>query len=126
MPWRGAREHKQLMLEFRNFAPVVVLVRDKDSVASVSYDDQGEVNVDFKISKHDADSVVAGLVAAFRVLVADGARELHTSDPRTPIFVFKSNEPSDVNNPRFNAWLDALRAHGPPETLATAHLMGSW
>ncbi|KAI8328330.1 GMC oxidoreductase-domain-containing protein [Chlamydoabsidia padenii] len=125
MPWRGAREHKQLMLEFRNFAPVVVLVRDKDSVASVSYDEEGEVIVDFKVSKHDADSVTAGLVAAFRVLVADGARELHTSDPRTPVFVFNSDEPSDVNNPRFNAWLDDLRARGPPETLASAHLMGS-
>ncbi|ORZ12359.1 hypothetical protein BCR42DRAFT_331886 [Absidia repens] len=125
MPWRGAREHKQLMMEFRNFAPVVVLVRDKDSVASVSYDDQGEVMVDFKISKHDADSVMAGLIAAFRVLVADGARELHTNDATIPIFVFRPDEPSDVNNPRFIAWLDNLKRHGVPETLATAHLMGS-
>ncbi|KAI9302014.1 hypothetical protein BJ944DRAFT_270587, partial [Cunninghamella echinulata] len=125
VPWRGAKQHKETMLHYRQFVPLIALTRDKDSVGSVSYDDEGIVNVDFKLSKHDARSMMEGMIACSRILVAEGARELHTTNPRIPVFKFKPDEPSDVTNPRFIAWLNDAQRIGVPDMVSTAHLMGT-
>ncbi|KAI8060185.1 hypothetical protein BC940DRAFT_246855 [Gongronella butleri] len=126
MPWRGAKNHKDAMLNYRHYAPIIVLTRDKDSKASVNHDPvTGEVFVDFQLSKHDARSMMEGMVAAARVLVAAGAREVQTTSARHPVFRFAPDEPSDVTNPRFVQFLQDIRRIGTPDNVATAHLMGT-
>ncbi|ORX56201.1 long-chain fatty alcohol dehydrogenase [Hesseltinella vesiculosa] len=126
LPWRGAKAHKDIMLNYRYYSPIIVLTRDKDSKASVTHNPvTGEVIGDFEISKHDAHSMLEGMAAALRVLVAAGARELQTTNPRHPVFSFAPDEPSDVTNPRFLAFLETIRRVGVPDVMATAHIMGS-
>ncbi|ORX55731.1 long-chain fatty alcohol dehydrogenase [Hesseltinella vesiculosa] len=127
-PWRGAADHKDLMVRYRHYSPILVLSRDKDTNSTVRYDEHGNVSVDYPISKHDIRSVLAGILQATDVLVAAGAREVRTGQFAIDPFVFQPEEEIRVDNPRYRAWRQSVEKNGLPTFGAgifAAHQMGS-
>ncbi|KAI9478620.1 MAG: hypothetical protein EXX96DRAFT_253826 [Benjaminiella poitrasii] len=128
IPWRGAVAHKELMMRYDQCAPILILTRDKDSVGSVRYDDKENVVVDFALSSRDRQSLLAGIDRSLNILVAAGARELHTGQFGVDPFVFEKGEESRIDNPRFIAWKQKVMKYGFPQDGAgvfCAHQMGS-
>ncbi|KAI8975154.1 hypothetical protein BDF20DRAFT_589080 [Mycotypha africana] len=128
LPWRGAAAHKELMLKYSYCAPILILSRDKDSVGRVRYDENDNVMVDFNLSNHDRRSILAGIEKSLNVLVAAGARELHTGQFGVQPFVFREEEESRVDNHRFISWKQKVLKYGLPPNGAgifSAHQMGS-
>jgi hypothetical protein len=89
--------------------------------------DQDIVKVNYTMSKHDRQSVVAGIVASANILVAAGAREIRTMQYTVPPFVFASHEESSVDNPRYRHWIThTVEPAGAPPVSSTPHEMGTW
>lgn len=127
-PWRGAAEHKELMLRYEQCAPILILTRDKDSKGVVRYDDQDNVVVDFALSKRDRQSMIVGIEKSFDVLVAAGARLLVSGQFGVEPFQFKDGEESSITNPRYTAWKKDVIKYGFPNEgggMFCAHQMGS-
>ncbi|KAI8388548.1 uncharacterized protein BYT42DRAFT_611581 [Radiomyces spectabilis] len=128
LPWRGAAHHKELMMRYRQCAPILILARDKDSTGAVRYDEHNNLIVDFALSTHDRQSILAGIDRSLLVLVAAGARELHTGQFGVEPFKFEPDEESRVDNPRFMQWRQKVLKYGLPQDGAgvfCAHQMGT-
>lgn len=128
LPWRGAAAHKELMMRYDRCAPILILSRDKDSNSVVRYDDKDNCIVDFQLSNRDRQSLLVGIERSLNILVAAGARELHTGQFGVEPFKFEKDEESRIDNPRFIAWKQAVAKYGFPQDGAgvfCAHQMGS-
>jgi choline dehydrogenase-like flavoprotein len=128
LPWRGTAAHKELMMRYHRCAPILILSRDKDSTGVVRYDNQENVVVDWQLSTHDRLSLMAGIERSLNILVAAGARELHTGQFGVEPFVFEQGEESRVDNQRFIAWKQQVIKYGFPQDGAgvfCAHQMGT-
>ncbi|KAI7900781.1 uncharacterized protein BX663DRAFT_516491 [Cokeromyces recurvatus] len=128
IPWRGAANHKELMMRYDRCAPILILARDKDSVGVVRYDEKENVIVDYTLSNRDRQSLLVGIDYSLNILVAAGARELHTGQFGVDPFVFEKGEESRIDHPRYIAWKQKVMAYGFPQDGAgvfCAHQMGS-
>ncbi|KAL7315627.1 hypothetical protein PS15m_004820 [Mucor circinelloides] len=128
LPWRGAAAHKELMMRYDRCAPILILSRDKDSTGVVRYDDKDNAIVDFNLSSRDRKSLLAGIDRSLNILVAAGAREVHTGQFGVDPFIFRDSEESRIDNPRFAAWKQQVIKYGFPQEGAgvfCAHQMGS-
>lgn len=127
-PWHGSLDHKRALLRWRYSTSLLTVSRDKDSYGRVFYDtDQDLVKVNYTMSKHDRQSVVAGIIASANILVAAGAREIRTMQYSVPPFIFASHEESSVDNPRYRYWIThVVDPAGAPPVSSTPHEMGTW
>ncbi|KAG0174948.1 hypothetical protein DFQ30_001848 [Apophysomyces sp. BC1015] len=128
LPWRGSMQHKEVMLKYNYASSVCAIARDKDSIASVQYDKEGERSIYLKLSNHDKNSLLTGLEHSVKIICAAGARQIHTGQYGVDPFVFNEDEESRVDNTRFIQWLKDIRKYGIPEygtVIAGAHQMGS-
>jgi hypothetical protein len=130
LPWLGAAKHKELMLRHKSVVSFVNVVRDKDSIGTVSLDAQDANPVfEYALSNHDAKSMIICIERNMKILAAAGARELYTSQPNVEPFVFRENESSSTDNPRFLKWLSLVRKAGIraiSTPLVSVHQLGSW
>ncbi|ORZ06240.1 hypothetical protein BCR42DRAFT_397886 [Absidia repens] len=124
-PWHGALDHKYALLRWRYSTPLLTVSRDKDSVGNVFYDKNGMVKVNYTMSKRDQRSVLEGIVASAKTLVAAGAREVRTMQATVRPFVFHDDEVPAVDHPRFQRWIKTVRAIGCPAIATTPHQMGT-
>ncbi|CAO3593702.1 unnamed protein product [Absidia cylindrospora] len=124
-PWHGALDHKYALLRWRYATPLLTVSRDKDSVGNVFYDNDGLVKVNYTMSKRDQRSVLEGIVASAKILVAAGAREVRTMQPTVRPFVFAEDQVPAVDHPRFQRWIKTVRAIGCPALATTPHQMGT-
>lgn len=128
VPWRSNANHKESMLRYRNYSPILVLSRDKDTDSTVRYDEHDNLVVDYNISTHDRHSVLVGILKALDILVAAGAREVNSGQFYVEPFVFQDNEESRVDNPRYIAWRNNVEKTGLPSFgsgLFAAHQIGT-
>ncbi|KAI8070938.1 hypothetical protein BC940DRAFT_253231 [Gongronella butleri] len=128
VPWRSTADHKETMLRYRHYCPILILSRDKDTNSTVRYDEHGNLIVDYPISKHDVQSILEGILRALDVLVAAGAREVRTGQFASEPFVFRAGEESRVDNPRYVQWRQTVQKIGLPSFgagLFAAHQMGT-
>lgn len=130
IPWFGAAKHKELMLRHKSVVSFLNVVRDKDSVGVVNYDNSNPNPVyEYALSKHDAKSLTICIERNMRILAAAGARELFTSQTNVEGFAFKEDETSSADNPRFNQWLERVNKAGISAIstpLVSVHQLGSW
>ena len=130
MPWRGAAKHKESMLKYRFASPLVPLVREFDTAGTVSYDENGNVVLDYELTINDRKKLVGGMVRTVMIMCAAGAREIHTPQLGVEPFVFREDEEIRVDNPRFQAWLHHIEQVGLPTkstlSLVSAHQLGTW
>jgi hypothetical protein len=125
MPWEGAAKHKEWMLRHRNAVVTFAMIRDMDSTCSVKYDAYGKLDVNFTLSKHDADTLTEGIVQMAKIHIAAGARQIHVTQHNLDSFVFEKDEKSSIDNPRFLKWVDYVYKAGLP-TPSSGHQMASW
>lgn len=128
LPWRGAAQHKDLMMRYDRCSPILILSRDKDSTGVVRYDENNNCAVDFNLSNRDRESIMDGIERSLNILVAAGAREVHTGQFGVEPFLFNEGEVSRTDNPRFIEWKGQVTMHGLPKDgsgIFCAHQMGT-
>ncbi|ORE12056.1 long-chain fatty alcohol dehydrogenase [Rhizopus microsporus var. microsporus] len=128
LPWRGAAEHKEIMMRYEHCAPILILSRDKDSKGSVTYDKDDNPIVNFTVSNRDRRSLLEGILRSLDILVAAGAREVHTGQFGVDGFKFKEEEETRIDNPRYVAWKNGVSSYGLPRdgfNMFCAHQMGT-
>lgn len=77
-PWRGGREHAELMQAMPYTAPLGVLLRDR-GVGEVRAGRDGQPVVRYKLSPEDVDLLRRGTRGAARAVEAMGARRIYSS-----------------------------------------------
>ncbi|KAI8331902.1 hypothetical protein BC941DRAFT_151300 [Chlamydoabsidia padenii] len=123
MNWHGGLHHKQSMLGYADRCSFKVMGRDMHSTGSTTK--SGRVKFDF--SERDLDTLNQGVIRALDILVAAGARHLHTCHLDLEPFVFKSSESISTRHPRYLYWLEQIRHSGltPADGIFSNHQMGS-
>ncbi|KAG9284692.1 hypothetical protein G9A89_002923 [Geosiphon pyriformis] len=124
-PWKSSLQHKTMMTQLNHIAPLTILVRDKDS-GRIAVDNEGKLRVHYTISPHDAKSMVAGIIAGLKILVAAGAKRIATGQAGIEEFVTAKEDPS--NDPKFLKYLEKVAKVGvaPNQTfMTTGHQMGT-
>ncbi|CAG8451453.1 6713_t:CDS:2 [Ambispora leptoticha] len=124
-PWKSSLQHKLLMTQLNHMVALVVLTRDKDS-GRVVIDSDGKPRIHYTISQHDSKSIVAGLIAGLKILVAAGAKKVGTGQAGIDEFVTAKEHP--LNDPQFLQYLQKVSKVGciPNQTyLVSAHQMGT-
>ena len=58
LPWKSSAEHLGLLTQYDHLSSIIALVRDYDSVGSVTIDGLGNPRVNYALSKHDQESLV--------------------------------------------------------------------
>jgi len=77
MPWKGAAQFKDLMMNAHKCPVVIVLARDKGS-GRVSIDANGDPVLNYPLAAHDRRSLIDGLERSLRVLEAAGVEKVLT------------------------------------------------
>ena len=119
--WRGATDFQGRMAELRRTLPVAMIIRDRDSVGTVRTGRDGEPVVRYRLSPHDREHLVQGLVGGARIAEAAGATRITTTHHQRVEY-----EPRVRGTVRtFEA--DLRRAGTEPArmVLAALHIMGS-
>jgi long-chain-alcohol oxidase len=80
-PWRGAREHAELMQALSHSTPIGVLLRDRDG-GDVRVGKDGQPVVRYRLSDYDQGHVRTGVDGAARILEAAGAERIFSSHAR--------------------------------------------
>ncbi|ETV79386.1 hypothetical protein, variant 2 [Aphanomyces astaci] len=130
LPWRSNADMHRLMLQYPQLVNMIVLARDLDSVSSVVIDADGRPRIHFQLGSKDGQSLVEGLVAGIKVLLAQGAVEVNTTQFHLPPLRLQSKE--DLANPvecaTTQRWIAQVRALGAVQNsigIMNAHQMGS-
>lgn len=129
--WRGGLEAKLDAINYRNSGAYISLTRDRDSGRVYPDVVTGRPHIDYTTSAYDAKHTLEGVIAIAKICYVEGAIKIYTSLPG--VRVFERDSEADVsggadgvNDPKFVAWLDHLRAVGNAEaTFASAHQMSS-
>ncbi|KAI8997022.1 hypothetical protein BDB01DRAFT_769549 [Pilobolus umbonatus] len=122
--WEGALKHKEHILRHRNSATIFALLREKDTVSSIQYDENDHISLEYKLSTRDSRVMAEGVTYVAKIVVAAGARKVQIAFHLIESFEFQDDEPSSIDNPRFIEWLDRLCKVESPVT-SSGHQMGS-
>ena len=134
LPWPGdGLDMKTLAAKFRNMTAYISMSRDRDTGQIYPEKQTGKARVNYSVSKFDQRHIAEGMIAIAKLLYVEGAREIITMVPGVPSFIRESISNSEsakdgVNNPRFQSWLERLRAAGfpsPQSMFGSAHQMGT-
>ncbi|RKO87413.1 GMC oxidoreductase-domain-containing protein, partial [Blyttiomyces helicus] len=126
LPWRSAAEHKRFMALESRLVPMLVLVRDYDSVGTVKLDPQGDSEISWALSKRDARSIAAGLEASIDALIIAGATEIITCQQTVPAFkVVDPSRADPFSCPAYKRYVASVLAAAPVTSIFSAHQMGT-
>jgi choline dehydrogenase-like flavoprotein len=120
LPWRSAADHRTLMERSANLSLVGVLCRDTGA-GRVRVDRDGSPRVRWRLDAGDEARMLAGVLAAGRVLAAAGASEVFSLHRQR--FAFRPGDSKGHRN-----WMRAVSRAGfagGRATLASYHQMGS-
>merc|ERR1719277_2089832 len=122
-PWHGPQEFKQALASYAHAAPLISLVRDQGE-GKVWENSNQRIKVSYSMQQADKLHLQNALDHAARILVAAGAREVHSA--HTGVKPLRLSE-GDVGA-QLEAWLAELRAEGMQDlavNLGSAHQMGT-
>ncbi|CAB4477256.1 uncharacterized protein OCT59_016398 [Rhizophagus irregularis] len=111
-PWKSNLQHKQLMLEYNNIVPLMVITRDREG-GRILTDENGKPRLEYKLSQHDSKSMVAGLLTAVRILAAAGATKIGTCQTVIDDYIVE-NGVNPLNDPKFDQFLNKIKKVGIP------------
>ena len=75
LPWQNRAEHARLMERLPNVATLIAITRDRDP-GSIDLDDEAYIR--YRVSAHDGENMLAGLVGLFDLAFAAGAARVTT------------------------------------------------
>ncbi|WP_330231510.1 FAD-dependent oxidoreductase [Nocardia sp. NBC_00508] len=120
MSWRGAADHRAVMLDFAHSNAIGIITRDRDP-GSVAIDRSGEPFVEYRLSDYDAAHMHTGIVGAASILEAAGARRIF-SGHQAGI----SYEPGTRGSHADFAAACQAAGYGPGQcSMGALHIMGS-
>ena len=124
-PWRGAREHLELMQALSNSVPIGVLLRDRDG-GEVRVGRDGQPVVRYKLSAYDAGHLRTGIDGAAQILEAAGARRIFSSHAKWVSYDVDGGGPGAAERrAQFIADADGA-GYGPGQVgLGSFHIMAS-
>jgi choline dehydrogenase-like flavoprotein len=119
-PWRGGRQHAEMMQGLSHTIGVGVLLRDRDG-GEVRLDRAGHPVAHYRLSDYDAGHVRTGIDGAAQILEAAGARRIFSSHSRLVVY-----QPGrDGGREAFMRDADAC-GYGPGRcTFGSFHIMAS-
>lgn len=96
------------MSEYRRSFTLVIICRDRDR-GRVRLDETGQPLLDYEVSQHDQESLLAGVVKGCEILKAAGARRIKTAQQDVDTFEVKqaASHPQD-----FNEWIQKVQHVG--------------
>jgi choline dehydrogenase-like flavoprotein len=132
VPWTSGLEYKELAARFKNMVGFISLARDRDTGRVYPDKTDGRCRVAYTPSAFDRAHILEGILALAKIAYVAGARTLLCMTAGIPTFT-REDVPAGqvdqgVNEPRFKAWLEAVRNKGlnmPEATFAAAHQMGT-
>lgn len=120
LPWESRARHAELMGRFRNASTMFALTRDRDP-GSIDLDQEAYLR--YRLSSHDGENLLAGLVGIFDLGFAAGASRMMTLHAK-PIEI----ERSQWGRSQRDAFAERLRRLGIApnrQILFSAHQMGT-
>ena len=128
--WKGGLTYKLNAARMKHMAGYISICRDRDTGRVYPDPVDGRVRFQYSPSKFDKNHILEGLVALAKIQYVEGANEIFTVIPGVSTFV---RDPATavgdgINDARFQAWLDEIRAVGfptPESTFLSAHQMGT-
>jgi long-chain-alcohol oxidase len=119
-PWRGARQHAQMMQSLSHMTAVGALLRDRDG-GEVKVGRDGQPVVKYRLSDFDVQHARKGVDGAAQILEAAGAQRIISSHSR-----WVSYDPGrSGSRQQFNADADAAGYGSGQCTFNSFHIMGS-
>ena len=94
-------------------------------VGYVGINPDGSPRVSYTVSKHDAASLLAGIIAGCEIMLGAGATKIITGQSGVPPFVPSGTK--EISDPGFKEWIELVRKTGvhPVATgMGSAHQMG--
>ncbi|CAG8582706.1 1539_t:CDS:2, partial [Racocetra fulgida] len=76
----------------------------------IKVDSKGLPKLDYKLSPHDAESIIAGILTSLKILVAAGATKIGTCQAEVEEFVVPGENP--LNDPKFLQYLEKVKKVG--------------
>jgi long-chain-alcohol oxidase len=126
LPWRGAREHHQLMQALSHTVVFGILLRDRDG-GEVRVDRDGEPVVHYRLSDYDTRHLRVGIDGAAQMHEAAGARRIFSSHSEWVGYEPGAGRAGSGrgSRARFMADADACGYGAGRIQLGSFHLMGS-
>jgi long-chain-alcohol oxidase len=119
-PWRGGRQHHDLMRALPHTAGLGVLLRDRDG-GEVTVGKDGQPVVKYKLSDYDTDHMRRGVEGATKIVEAMGARKIFSSHSK-----MVSYEPGRSGSlESYMADADACGWDAGRAQMISFHIMGS-
>jgi len=119
-PWRGGRQHHDLMRALAHTAGLGVLLRDRDG-GEVKVGKDGLPVVKYKLSDYDRAHMRTGMQNAARIQEAMGAREIYSSHSK--LVSYEPGRRGSVES--FMADADACGWDAGHAQMVSFHIMGS-
>jgi choline dehydrogenase-like flavoprotein len=119
-PWRGGREHAELMEALPNTFGIGALVRDRDA-GEVKVGRDGQPVVKYALSEYDRGHLRRGVEGAAEIFEASGARRIYSSHARWVSYV----PGADGGRAEFMRAADAAGWDAAQVTMGSFHIMGS-
>jgi choline dehydrogenase-like flavoprotein len=128
--WKNGLDYKLNAARFRHMTGYFALAREKHPGQVYPDPHDGRVRVKYTTSNFDKAHLVEGIIALAKIQYVQGATEIFALIPGIDPFVRDPATPTSegVNDPKFQKWLDGIRAQGlpSPETMyVSAHQMGT-
>jgi choline dehydrogenase-like flavoprotein len=118
-PWRGTRDHHDLITALPRTTVVGVLLRDRDA-GEVKVGKDGQPQVRYRLSDFDRGHIRAGIEGACEILEAAGASRIYSSHNR-----WVGYSTGVGSRPQFMAAADASGYGAGQIVLGSFHIMGS-
>jgi hypothetical protein len=130
LAWNGGLTYKLNAARMKHMAGYISISRDRDTGRVYADPVDGRVRFQYSPSKFDKNHILEGLVALAKIQYVEGASEIFTVIPGVSTFVRDPVAPrgDGINDERFQAWLDEIRAVGfptPESSFLSAHQMGT-
>ncbi|WFD27614.1 hypothetical protein MNAN1_002615 [Malassezia nana] len=98
VPYEGALQHKILASRYRYGFTMIVIVRDRDG-GRVKLDKFGRPLMEYSLSLHDEQSMLAGVLRATELHLSAGARMITTSQLPAPCYKAPPVQPTESSVP---------------------------
>lgn len=128
--WNSGLDYKLNAARLKHMTGYISLARDRDTGQVYPDPVDGRVRFKYTASNFDKKHVTEGLIALAKMQYVEGATEIFTTVPGMPVFVRDSSSSAGdgINDEKFQAWLEELRATGfpsPGSMFVSAHQMGT-
>ena len=139
--WYSGSQHKERMLKWKHTSSLLILTRDYDSEGSIYVDAAGKPRLEWSLGPKDEKSMLHGIESSVKILIAEGAQEIYTSQMNIESFFPDKSKTHDqiFNSLEFKNFIEKIHQEGsiffrnlliiglkPRKTLLfSAHQMGT-